>query len=76
VRVDLFEAKQQPAGRGPRPDEHGNALTLALNWRPDERLRVTGEWLRIDSDRDQRRAAGLATRQVDTQFQLGVRVFF
>lgn len=76
LRFDLFQASQQPASSGPPPDEHGNAITLALNWRPHERLRMTGELLRIDSDRDQRRRGGLATRQVDTQLQLGVRVFF
>ena len=76
LRLDLFQARQQPPSSGARLDEHGNAITLALNWRPQERLRVSGELLRIDSNRDQRRRGGLATRQVDTQLQLGVRVFF
>lgn len=76
LRLDLFQSRQQPPSPGPRLEEHGNAITLALNWRPRERLRVTGELLRIDSDRDQRRRGGLATRQIDVQMQMGVRVFF
>ena len=55
--------------------EHGDAITLALNWRPAERVRVTAEVLRIDSDRDQHRLAGLAPRQADTQLQLALRLF-
>jgi hypothetical protein len=76
LRVDLFQTRQRPEVLSPPLSEHGNALTLALNWRPHERLRVTGEVLRIDSTRDQRRRGRLDARQVDTQVQLGVRVFF
>lgn len=76
MRVDLFQARQTPQLRSPPLDEHGNAVTLALNWRPAERVRVTGEVLRIDSTRNQRSRAGLDARQVDTQVQLGVRLFF
>jgi hypothetical protein len=76
VRVDLFQTRQRPEALSPPLSEHGNAVTLALNWRPQERLRVTGEVLRIDSTRDQRRRGGLDPRQVDVQVQMGVRVFF
>lgn len=74
LRVDLFGLRQE--GSDDSLSEHGNAVTLALNWRPRERLRITGELLRIDSTRSQRRLAGLAPRQVDVQVQLGMRVFF
>jgi hypothetical protein len=63
-----------------------------LNWRPNDRLRITGEWLRIDSTRDQRllesaaiegrfhaqglRTSGLAPRQIDRQVQVSARVYF
>jgi len=69
LRVDLFQTAQSFS-------EHGNAWTAALNWRPNEHLRVIGEVLRIESARDQRQAAGLAARQVDTQVQLAVRWYF
>lgn len=76
LRVDIFGLRQLPSGRPAPLDEHGNAITLALNWRPRENLRVVGEILRVDSSRDQRRLAGLAPRQLDTQVQLAVRVLF
>lgn len=76
LRIDLFQSRQRPEALSPPLSEHGNALTVALNWRPQERLRVTGEVLRIDSVRNQRRRGGLDARQVDVQVQLGVRVFF
>jgi hypothetical protein len=75
VRFDAFTTRQDPA-TPPAMSEHGNAITLALNWRPLDWLRVTGEALRVDSTRDQRLAAGLAPRQVDTQLQLNARILF
>ena len=76
VRLDLFDLRQLPEALPAPLSEHGNALTVALNWRPVERLRVTAEWLRIDSSRDQRTLAGLAARQLDRQFQLSLRALF
>jgi hypothetical protein len=76
LRVDLFHTQQRPDALSPSLDEHGHALTAALNWRPHDRLRVTGEVLHIDSSRNQRRRGGLAPRQADTQVQVGLRLFF
>jgi hypothetical protein len=76
LRVDLFQARQLPAGLPNPLDEHGNAITLALNWRPQERLRVSGEVLRVDSVRDQRRLVGLDPRQRELQLQASVRWFY
>jgi hypothetical protein len=76
LRVDLFDLRQLPDTLAAPLDEHGNALTVALNWRPVDRVRVTGEWMRIDSRRDQRTLAGLAPRQLDRQVQLSVRLLF
>jgi hypothetical protein len=76
LRVDMFQSRQGPAALSSPLSEHGNALTLALNWRPQERLRVTGELLRVDSSRNQRRSEGLDARQSDLQVQVGVRGFF
>ena len=75
LRIDMFGTRQDPAGT-PSLSEHGNALTVALNWRPLDWLRLTGEALRVDSTRDQRIAAGLAPRQIDTQVQFNARVLF
>ena len=55
---------------------HGNAITAALNWRPREGWRITGELLRVDSTRNQRRLEGRAPREVDLQAQLSFRFYY
>ncbi len=75
LRIDVFGTHQDPASAAGL-SEHGNAVTLALNWRPLDWLRLTGEALRIDSSRDQRLAAGLAPRQIDAQVLFNARVLF
>lgn len=72
LRVDAFQARRSLAPL----DEHGHALTLALNWRPRERLRISGEVLRVDSVRDQRQLAGLDARQRELQLQASLRWFY
>jgi hypothetical protein len=76
VRVDLFQARQLPESLSDPLDEHGNAITLALNWRPQSRLRISGELLRVESVRDQRRQAGLDPRQRELQVQASLRWFY
>lgn len=76
VRFDLFQTRQLPDSLPNPLDEHGNAITLALNWRPQPRLRVSGELLRVDSVRDQRRLQGLDPRQRELQLQASVRWFY
>ena len=74
-RVDWFRTEERPsAGDGVR--ERGNALTFALNWRPRDWLRITGEVLRVDSFRNQREDIGRDADQVDTQTQLSARFLF
>ena len=75
LRVDTFSTREDPAFP-PALSEHGNAVTVALNWRPLDWLRLTGEALRVDSVRDQRLALGLAPRQIDTQLQFNARILF
>jgi hypothetical protein len=76
ARIDLFQTARTPAGAPATGDEHGHAFTVALNWRPREALRVTGEWLRIDSVREQRRLGARDPHQRETQLQASVRWFF
>ena len=75
LRLDAFATREDPQS-SPGLSEHGNAITLALNWRPRDWLRLTGEALRVDSTRDQRLALGIASHQVDRQFQFNARVLF
>jgi hypothetical protein len=75
LRVDAFTTRADPKSSAGL-SEHGNALTLALNWRPLEWLRLTAEALRVFSWREQRLAAGLDPRQVDSQLMLNARLLF
>jgi hypothetical protein len=76
VRLEAFQARQYPDEEANPFAEHGNAITLALNWRPRDHLRIVGEWVRIDSVRNQRRSAGLPARVRDQQVQFAVRWAF
>jgi hypothetical protein len=75
LRLDAFTTRAEPASPAGL-SEHGNAITLALNWRPLDWLRLTGEALRVDTWREQRLSQGLASRQTDTQLLLNARVLF
>lgn len=76
LRLDAFATSQQPRDLVDRVREHGHALTFALNWRPVDWLRITGEAVRVQSWRNQRIAAGLAAEQTDNQVQLSARLLF
>jgi hypothetical protein len=76
VRVDWFQTRQSPELPSALLSEHGHAATAALNWRPTRNVRVTGEWLRVDSIRNERLLAGQSARQLQTHVQLSVRLQF
>lgn len=76
VRLDHFSTGDSPEAPGNRSGEHGNAVTAALNWRPYDWLRLTGEVLYIDSTRVERVDYSLPARARRTQTQLSVRLFY
>ncbi|HEY6942999.1 hypothetical protein, partial [Dokdonella sp.] len=76
LRIDAFSTDQLPRSIDGRVREHGSALTFALNWRPREWLRVTGEALHVRSWRNQRELEGLPAQRDDTQLQFGLRLVF
>ncbi|HEY6985655.1 MAG TPA: hypothetical protein VH375_06215 [Rhodanobacteraceae bacterium] len=76
LRVDVFSTEQLPTSIDNRVREHGNALTFALNWRPRDWLRITGEALRVYSSRNQRLDEGISPDQTDNQVQLSARLSF
>jgi hypothetical protein len=76
LRLDAFSTEELPSTHEGGVREHGNAVTFALNWRPREWLRVTGEALRVYSSRNQRLEEGISPRQTDNQVQLSARVLF
>jgi phosphate-selective porin len=72
LRLDHFSTRDPSA----MPGEHGNAVTAALNWRPQDWLRLTLEALHIDSTRTVRADYGLPPRSRGTQVQLSARLFY
>ena len=56
--------------------ENGYAATLALTWRPLDWLRITTEFLHIDSTREQRVLEGLSARTPDNQLQVAFRLIY
>jgi hypothetical protein len=76
IRVDAFSTDQNPRDLDDRVREHGHAITVALNWRPREWIRVTGEALHVSSTRNQRLEEGIASEQTDDQLQLSLRLMF
>lgn len=76
IRFDHFQTRQLPDFLSAPLSEQGHAWTAALNWRPRDDLRITAEWLRIDSRRSQRVPEGLLPRQVEQQLQLSLRWIF
>jgi hypothetical protein len=76
VRVDTFATNQLPRSLSDRFREHGSAATFALNWRPLEWLRLTGEVVWVHSWRNQRIDEGLSPMQTDHQLQFAARLLF
>jgi hypothetical protein len=73
LRYDRFRMRQDPDFG---MDEDGHAWTAAINWRPRDWLRLTAEWLRVDTSSGQRVVYGLAPRQVDRLVQFNLRYQF
>jgi hypothetical protein len=76
LRYDRFRIRNVPDFAGNPMDEDGHAWTLAMNWRPSDAWRLTGEWLRVDSRRGQRAFQGLPARQREQLLQLSLRYQF
>jgi hypothetical protein len=76
LRYDRFRIRNVPDFPDNPFDEDGHAWTLALNWRPSEAWRLTGQWLRVDSKRGQRVFEGLPARQREQLLQLSLRYQF
>jgi hypothetical protein len=76
LRLDAFSTEQLPRSIDNRVREHGNAITFALNWRPRDWLRLTGEALRVYSSRNQRVEEGISPQQTDNQVQVSARLSF
>ena len=76
LRWDYFGTRGSSYDAGPRPGEHGIALTAAMNWQAQSWLRLTAEVLRVDSAREPRTEFELDPKVIDTQVQLAARLIY
>lgn len=76
VRIDHFSTSDPPLRDGSEQGERGTAVTLAINWRPRDWVRITGEIVRVSSRRRQRVTYGLPLDVSSTQVQFGVRLMY
>jgi len=74
-RYDYFATEEEHTGDVLPLSEHGNAYTFAVNYLPNDWLRVTAELLHIDSTRTQRVVTGDSPKAQETQFQLSLRAY-
>ncbi|MEO5625422.1 MAG: hypothetical protein ABIQ70_05385 [Dokdonella sp.] len=75
MRGDAFSTEQLPRSLADRAREHGSAATFALNWRPVEWLRLSGEWVQVWSTRNPI-APAMSERTLDHQIQFAARLLF
>ena len=75
ARYDWFQTEEYHNGTSVRMNEHGNAMTFAVNYLPTDWLRVTAEYLRLDSTRTQRTIVPDAAKAVENQLQISARFY-
>jgi hypothetical protein len=76
ARADLFQTRTETPFGPNSASEDGHAFTLAASWLPKQWLRLTAEYVAVQSTRRQRLAMGLGADQTDRQFQLAARFYF
>ena len=75
ARGDIFQTRTETPFGPTTASEDGHAFTFAASWLPREWLRLTGEFLSVNSTRAQRAVVGLAPHQIDNQFQFSARFY-
>lgn len=76
ARGDIFRTDSQYNVLHPLYSEHGAALTLALNWKPESWLRIALEELHMHSLRGDLANYGQNPRQTADQLQLAFRFIY
>jgi hypothetical protein len=74
-RFDVFASHAHTPFETSNIRESGNAFTAAVNYLPNQWLRITAEAIRLDSTRSDRVLAGLSPHAVENQFQLSARFY-
>ena len=75
ARADVFQTRTETPFGPSNQSEDGHAFTLAASWLPEEWLRLTGEFLSVNSTRAQRTILGVSPHQIDNQFQFAARFY-
>lgn len=75
TRFDIFAASAHTPFRSSNIHESGNAITAAVNYLPNQWLRITAEGIRLNSTRSERFLAGFSPHAVENQFQLSARFY-
>jgi hypothetical protein len=74
ARSDVFQTRHSGSSL---MNEDGHAGTLALSWQGLDWLRVTGEWMLMQSRKNEYLRAGFSSPKASQQeFQLSAKVFF
>jgi hypothetical protein len=77
ARADVFDTRTHNTfGPVPLLSEVGRAWTFAANYAPETWVRLTGEYLLVNSTRQQRVLDGDPAHVVEHQLQFAVRIFF
>jgi len=75
-RADVFNTNETRTPTSIYLGEHGHSFTLAANWLPNDWIRITAEWIQVNSTRRQRIRNGLDPKQVENQGTLSVKLYF
>jgi hypothetical protein len=77
ARAEVFDTRTRTTfGPDPTLSEVGRAFTFAANYAPATSVRLSGEYMLVNSSRDQRILDGDPAHIVEHQFQLSLRFFF
>jgi hypothetical protein len=74
-RFDWFQTAEYHPVPSPYLSEHGTSLTFAVNYLPNDWLRLTGEYVRVNSTRTQRILEGDAPKAIENQLQVSARFY-
>jgi hypothetical protein len=76
ARFEVFSTEEIRSPTTIYNSEHGNAVTVAANWLPNDWMRITAEWVRVDSTRRQRLRDYLDPKQIENQGTLSLKLYF
>jgi phosphate-selective porin len=76
ARAEVFNTNEIRSPTTIYLGEHGHAFAAAVNWLPNDWMRITAEWVQVTSTRRQRIRDGLEPKQVENQGTLSLKLYF